>query len=269
MTRRLQALIFDSDGTLADNEEVHRQAFNLAFAEAGLTWEWSPDLYAQLLSISGGRERMTRYAARVDPARAAHPEFADFVRRLHEDKTRRYAALLREGRVRLRPGVERVVQEARREGLTLAIATSSAWSNLKTLLDANLPPEWPTWFSAIETADTVTMKKPSPAVYEAVLKRIGVPAEQCLALEDTENGLRAATAAGITTVITPHRYTAAGDFGAAAAVLDGLGDHTHPASVLAGPPSESHLIDLHYLARLLEPAAEPALRMRQGELRYG
>lgn len=269
MTRRLQALIFDSDGTLADNEEVHRQAFNLAFAAAGLAWVWSPEQYTQLLAISGGRERITRFATRVDPVRAAQPAFPEFVRELHEDKTRRYAALLREGEVRLRPGVERVLQEARREGLTLAIATSSAWSNLKTLLDANLPQEWPTWFSAIETADTVTTKKPSPAVYDAVLKRIGLPADQCLALEDTENGLRAATAAGITTVITPHRYTAAGDFGAAAAVVDGLGDHTHPASVLAGPPSESHLIDLHYLARLLEPTAEPALHTRQGELRYG
>jgi HAD superfamily hydrolase (TIGR01509 family) len=269
MTRRLQALIFDSDGTLADNEEVHRQAFNLAFAAAGLAWDWSPEQYTELLAISGGKERITRFAKRVDPVRAAQPAFAEFVRQLHEDKTRRYAALLREGGVRLRPGVERVLQEARREGLTLAIATSSAWSNLKTLLDANLPQEWPTWFSAIETADTVTVKKPSPAVYEAVLKRIGLPADQCLALEDTENGLRAATAAGITTIITPHQYTAAGDFGAAAAVLDGLGDHAHPTSVLAGPPSESHLIDLHYLARLLEPLAEPALRMRQGELRYG
>lgn len=269
MTRRLQALIFDSDGTLADNEEVHRQAFNLAFANAGLAWAWSPEQYAQLLAISGGRERITRYAARVEPARAAQPAFPEFVRLLHEDKTRRYAALLSEGQVRLRPGVERVLQEARREGLTLAIATSSAWSNLKTLLDANLPKEWPTWFSAIETADTVTTKKPSPAVYEAVLKRIGVPAEHCLALEDTENGLRAATSAGIATVITPHRYTATGDFRSAAAVVDGLGDHTHPTSVLAGPPSESALIDLHYLARLLEPAAEPAPRVRQGELRYG
>lgn len=269
MSRRLQALIFDCDGTLADTEEIHRQAFNLAFTAAGLGWHWTPEDYASLLVVSGGRERISGFARRVAPSEAAAPGFDEFVVRLHEDKTRRYAQLLRDGHVGLRPGVERLLQEARREGMTLAIATSSAWSNLKTLLDANLPREWPSWFSAIETADTVEMKKPSPAIYISVLRRLGLPAQRCIALEDTENGLRAASAAGIGTVITPHRYTLGGHFDEALAVLGSLGDPTHPAEVIAGPPVDGTLIDLHYMARLLEPVPDIAPRTRQGELRYG
>lgn len=268
MKRFLQGIIFDVDGTLADTEEVHRQAFNLTFAEFGLAWEWTPALYEKLLTISGGRERMLIHAREVDPERASDPGFPEFVRRLHEAKTACYAGLLRSGEVRLRPGVERVLHEARREGLILGIATSSAWSNLKTLLDNNLPPEWPSWFSAIETADSVTTKKPSPAVYQAVVARAQLDPERTLALEDTQNGLRAARAAGLTTVITAHQFTLHHSFEGAAAVLDGLGDAEHPARVIAGPPCEQGFVDLRYLVGLMTHGRESGTLPLQGNLSY-
>lgn len=268
MNRLLQGIIFDVDGTLADTEEVHRQAFNLTFAEFGLAWEWTPALYEKLLTISGGRERMLIHARDVDPVRAADPQFPEFVRRLHEAKTACYARLLRSGEVRLRPGVERVMHEARREGLLLGIATSSAWSNLKTLLDNNLPPEWPSWFSAIETADSVTKKKPSPAVYQAVIRRAHFDPARTLALEDTQNGLKAARAAGLTTVITAHQFTCHHAFEGAAAVLDGLGDVGHPTRVIAGPPCEQGFVDLRYLVNLMTARQDPDALPLQGRLNY-
>lgn len=255
MTEPLRGLIFDVDGTLADTEEVHRQAFNRIFARHGLAWDWTPALYEALLVVSGGRERMTRYAREVDPALAARPDFADFVRQLHREKTACYAEMLVAGHVRLRPGVERLLHEARGAGLLLGIATSSAWSNLKTLLDHNLPAEWSSWFQAIETCDTVEDKKPSPAVYLAVLRRLGVPPAQTMALEDTENGLRAAHAAGLATLITAHRFTRNGAFPEAAAVLDGLGDGQAPARVLQGPACPRGIVDLAYLRLLLSGAS--------------
>lgn len=269
MNRLLQGIIFDVDGTLADTEEVHRQAFNLTFADFGLDWEWTPALYEQLLCISGGRERMLVHAHEVDPVRAADPQFPDFIRRLHEAKTVCYAGLLRADGVRLRPGVERVLHEARREGLKLGIATSSAWSNLKTLLDNNLPPEWPSWFSAIETADSVTEKKPSPAVYQAVIRRAQFDPSRTLALEDTQNGLKAARAAGLTTVITAHRFTRHHSFDGAAAVLDGLGDAEHPTAVIVGPPCEQDFVDLRYLMGLMASAEDSTPAPVQGRLSYG
>ncbi len=249
--RLLQGLIFDVDGTLADTEEVHRQAFNRTFARYGLDWEWTPALYAELLAISGGRERVTHYARLVAPALAARRDFAEMVVSLHRAKTDCYADMLIAGEVRLRRGVERLLHEARANGISLGIATNSAWSNLKALLDNNLPPAWPTWFRAIETCDSVPEKKPSPTVYRAVLRRIDIAPASCIALEDTENGLRAATAAGLTTVITTHRFTAGCGFVEAAAVLDGLGDSEQPLSVQRGPDAERGYVNLAYLDHLL------------------
>jgi beta-phosphoglucomutase-like phosphatase (HAD superfamily) len=137
--KRFSAIIFDVDGTLADTEEVHRQAFNRAFKEFDLDWNWTPKLYEELLTISGGRERITYYGADL-AARFPHKEaFSHFVRDLHATKTEIYAEMLQTGSVPLRPGVVRLLNEARAANITLAIATSSTFSNLKTLLDNNLP----------------------------------------------------------------------------------------------------------------------------------
>jgi len=246
----LKGLIFDVDGTLADTEELHRQAFNLAFERAGLGWHWGRALYAKLLATSGGGERITGYAREVSPELAATPNFNQTVVTLHRAKTSLYQALLRDGKLRLRPGVERLILEARGAGLSLGIATSSAWANLKTLLDNNLARDWSSWFAAIETCDTVECKKPSPAVYQAVLKRMQLPASSCIAFEDTTNGLHAARSAGLMTVITTHTFTVDDCFDGAAIVLDSLGDNDSPMKVLRGRASNAAYVDLNFLGEL-------------------
>ncbi len=268
MTRYLQGLIFDVDGTLADTEEVHREAFNQTFRRFDLPWDWTPALYEKLLATSGGKERITRFAADVSPALAARADFPDFVRQLHSEKTVCYAALLRTGQIRLRPGIERLLHAARSQGVVLGIATSSAWSNLKALLDNNLPQEWPTWFAAIETCDTVAEKKPSPAVYQAVLRRMRLAPQHCLALEDTENGLKAARAANLATVITAHQFTCREAFVGAAVVLDGLGDPGHPMSVLRGAGCAQEFVDLPYLETLLTQDAGSTTLWEQNQLTF-
>ncbi|MSR15926.1 MAG: HAD family hydrolase [Gammaproteobacteria bacterium] len=246
----LQGLIFDVDGTLADTEEIHRLAFNQTFTDFGLDWNWNPDLYEELLVTSGGKERITQYAKAFEPERAATPDFSDFVRRLHNQKTALYAEMLTSGHIRLRPGVERLLHAARSAGLTLGIATSSAWSNAKALLDNNLGRNWQSWFAAIETSDTVTEKKPAPAVYQAVLDRLRLAPKHCIAIEDTENGLAAARAAGLATVITTHRFTRNRRFMGAALVLDGLGEPDQPMTVTRGSIKRPY-VDLAFLERVL------------------
>lgn len=248
---RLQAIVFDVDGTLADTEEVHRLAFNRVFAEYGLDWHWSAELYCELLAISGGRERITAYGADLRKRFATAAAFDDFVSNLHRAKTRRYAAMLAEGEVRLRPGIRRLLDEARGAGIVLAIATSSARSNVEALLDNNLPPGWREWFRAIETCDSVPRKKPSPAVYQAVLRRLGCPPETAIALEDTRNGLAAAHAAGLLTIITTHRFTRAHAFPDAALVLDSAGEPEQPFHVLAGDACGHRHLDLALIETLL------------------
>ena len=231
--RGLTTVIFDMDGTLADTEEVHRQAFNLAFDDFDLSWHWSRKEYAELLVISGGRERMRQYALDCTDFKMP-PDLDDYVAGIHKLKTSHYARMLVEGHVKLRPGVRRVLEECRDADLRLAIATSSQLSNVSTLLDNNLPSDWSSWFEVIASCDQVETKKPSPAVYQYVLEKMEVSAKNCLALEDTRNGFLSGQAAGIKTLITTHYFTRNNDFEGAPLVIDSLGEPDTPFQTSGG-----------------------------------
>jgi HAD superfamily hydrolase (TIGR01509 family) len=209
----LQALIFDVDGTLAETEELHREAFNAAFAAAGLAWHWDQPLYAKLLEVTGGKERIAYYQ---DLARLPNPLDAPAIAALHADKTRRYAALVASGGLTLRPGVRPLLEQAHAAGLRLAIATTTSRPNVEALLTACAP--LPA-FDVIAAGDEVARKKPSPDIYEAALARLGLPAAACLAIEDTQNGVLSAVGAGLRCVVTISVYGGEGPFPAAAAVL--------------------------------------------------
>ena len=248
----LKAIIFDVDGTLADTEEVHRQAFNETFAEFGLDWNWTPSLYAQLLSTSGGRERMRLFGADLKSSFRSDQDFERFIRDLHRTKSAIYRDKLVSGHVALRPGVARLIDEARAAGLTLAIATSSSTANLHALLDANLAADWYSWFAAVHTSDTVPVKKPAPAVYRAVLDDLALPASATVAIEDTVNGMLAATAIEIPVVITTHYFTRHHHFPKALVVTDGLGSPDAPAHALAGDLGDAGLVTVELLQTLIE-----------------
>lgn len=256
----LQALVFDVDGTLADTEELHRQAFNLVFNEYSIPWRWTPRTYERLLAISGGRERIDFYMRELLAKGPGEILTPDLIREIHGRKTAIYGELIRAGHLKLRPGVARLIGEARTAGLTLALATSSARRNVDTLLDMNLPAGWRDWFAAIETCDSVQDKKPSPAVYLAVLRTLGLSAHRCIAFEDTLNGLKAARAAGLATVITTHRYTRARAFPGAALVVDGLGEPDAPCTVVSGELGHHDCVTLAVLRRLVGAPLREARR---------
>ena len=221
----LQALIFDVDGTLADTEEAHRAAFNHAFATEGLDWQWDVPLYSELLEVSGGKERLRAYWQR------RHPEVRDIgaqaleatIERLHSLKTAAYEDAVRSGAVQLRPGVLELMASALQAGLQLAIATTTSPVNIAALLRTAIGPDWRRYFAVVEDASTAPHKKPHPQVYQQTLQRLGLPASDCLAFEDSANGLRSATRAGLATVITTNGYTAHHDFTGALRVLPHLG----------------------------------------------
>jgi len=223
-TQRLQALIFDVDGTLADTEELHRQAFNEAFEQDGLDWHWSATLYTELLAISGGQERLRAFRQRVQPGLRALDALAldASIARLHELKTAAYARRVNAGELQLRPGVQALIEAAPAAGLALAIATTTSPVNIAALLRRTLGPDWALRFAVIEDASTAALKKPHPQVYRQTLARLGLPARACLAFEDSANGLAAAGGAGLATVITPTAFTARHDFGGALRVLESL-----------------------------------------------
>ena len=220
----LKALIFDVDGTLADTESAHMAAFNQAFAELGLDWVWTDDMYLELLHVSGGKERILHYWQQRDPAilQADAPALQAQINRLHALKTVAYEQAVNRGAVRLRPGVLNLMDEARQADLQLAIATTTSPANIAALLRHAMGADWRLNFSAIGDAGTAPIKKPHPQVYLQVLDALKLPGAQCLALEDSSNGLQAAMAAGIATIITPNPFTAHHDFTGALRVVPDL-----------------------------------------------
>lgn len=251
----LKALIFDVDGTLADTETVHLRAFNTAFILAGLDWYWNEEQYKQLLAISGGKERMAHYWLSRDPKDASTLQAARKIREIHAIKTEEYARLVENGQVALRPGIHRLIIDAYCAGIPLAIATTTTAANVEALLHHCLGSDWKKFFSVICDASTPGRKKPEPDVYVQAIAQLGVDAGHCIAFEDSENGLRAASKAGISTIITPTHFTDDQDFSNAMLVLPHLGDPDLP--VPPGHGIHQTMVDLFTLKCL---HADPLLK---------
>jgi len=251
------AMIFDVDGTLADTErDGHRPAFNRAFADAGLDWNWSVEEYGRLLRITGGKERMRAYM-QDDPIKNKDiNQIDELITGLHEAKNRYYGDIVRSGGIALRPGVERLLLEAREQGIRLTIATTTTRSNVVALLEANLGFDSLDWFDIIATADEVPDKKPSPAVYNYVLEGLGLGASDCLALEDSQNGLRSAQAANLPTLVTINGYTRNDALESAELIIDQFGEPDAPMQIIGGVWAQrlkegTAYIDLKALGQLL------------------
>jgi HAD superfamily hydrolase (TIGR01509 family) len=246
----LEALLFDVDGTLADTEETHRMAFNAAFSGAGLDWFWGETLYGELLQVTGGRERIRFFLECHAPSFRPEGDLDAFIAALHREKTRIYVQMLARGELPLRPGVERLIREARAQGLRLAIATTTTPENVDSLLEHSFSTDATGWFELIAAADAAPNKKPAPDVYHYALEHLGLPAERCLAIEDSANGLIAARQAGVEVLITVNGYTRGQDFSNAAVVLDGLGEPDSPCHRIAGEPDPGGMVDSAYLRRV-------------------
>lgn len=248
----LVALMFDVDGTLADTERHgHRVAFNRAFSEAGLDWEWSEATYGELLAVAGGKERIRFYLERFNKAFRCDGDLDQLISDLHAAKTRHYISALTEGAVPLRIGVRRLLHEARSIGLRLAIATTTSPANVCALLANSLGDESPAWFDVIAAGDIVAAKKPAPDIYRYAMNELNLEPRHCMVLEDSENGVRSALGADLNSLlVTTNGYTRDHDFGGAAAVLDHLGDRDQPCRVSAGPEWLAPMVTVERLRRL-------------------
>lgn len=245
----LQALIWDVDGTLAETEEAHRHAFNRTFRAHGYDWEWSQAMYRELLKTTGGVERITHYLRSDRPGALPEDTFVDTVKALHKAKTASYVNAISNGEVPLRPGVARIMREARAAGVRLAIATTTSAPNVEALINNCAEGVRMDWFDVVGAGNIVPKKKPAPDIYNWTLEKLGLDPRRCLALEDSRNGLFSAQAAGVPCVITYSSYTDDQEFPGALAVADCFGEPAAPVPAVSGDFGGKRHVDLDLLRR--------------------
>jgi HAD superfamily hydrolase (TIGR01509 family) len=265
---RTPALIFDCDGVLSDTErDGHLPAFNQTFEEFSLPVRWSERDYAEKLKIGGGKERMASLLSAGFVAAAGLPQEREAqlaeVARWHKRKTQIYTELVAAGRLPPRPGIRRIIGEALAEGWTLAVASTSAQESVEAILQVAAGAENARRFAAVLAGDVVPRKKPAPDIYLLALERLGKRANECIVIEDSENGLRAARGAGLCCVVTVNGYTEREDFSGACMVVSDLGDPGRPMHVLANhggaqPADQVRLRDLAACLAGRERAGAPA-----------
>ena len=244
----LRCVFFDFDGTIAETERNgHRVAYNRAFDELGLGWNWDAELYGELLSVAGGVERLKHYVERYSPPLPSGIALDDLVLDIHRTKGRAFAGLV--ASLEFRRGVRRLIREAHEAHIRVAIVTTASESGVEAFLAAD--PNVRAMIDLIAAGDIVPRKKPEPDVYEWALRRLDVAASEAVAVEDSNIGLRSALSAGVTTVVTPSDYTSTDDFEGAAVILSDLGEPGAPASPIRGVAPDGGVVTPHYLQSLL------------------
>lgn len=217
----MPAVLFGSISTLADTSELQRRAFNEAFAQSGLDWEWSRDDYTAMLGSNGGAQRIKDYAdsrgENVDAA-AVHSLKSEVFRQLLSDTT-----------VQPREGVIATITEAKRNHHKVGFVTTTSQGNIDALLSALEPEISAETFDLIVDVESVSAPKPSAAAYEFALEQLGERAEHVVAIEDNLGGVAAAVQAGIACIAFLNQNTArAGqaEFTAAIQIVDSLDPET-------------------------------------------
>ncbi|MEM8980058.1 MAG: HAD-IA family hydrolase [Pseudomonadota bacterium] len=194
----MRAVFFGSIGTIVETSELQRAAFNEAFLLHGLRWHWERGTYQSLLGQAGGAARIARYATQKD-------ERVDHIS-IHATKSRLFHRALRARRLDLRPGVMDVCAWAKSRGMALALVTTTDRAIVAALLEASFGAD-DVPFDLISAADPSLKPKPSPDTYRKALADVDLDPGTVLAIEDNADGLKAARAAGLTTVAFPGANT--------------------------------------------------------------
>ena len=152
----LEGVYWDLDGTIANTEiEAHLPAFNNAFNDLGISWNWDTKKYIKLLKINGGKNRIAYYA------KSNNYDFSeDLILKIHETKQFHYLEIIKKNCVSLKPGVSRLINELHRRKVRQFIVTSSSRSQVNLLVEYLFNGFNP--FEFIISSEDVELKKPNP-----------------------------------------------------------------------------------------------------------
>jgi HAD superfamily hydrolase (TIGR01509 family) len=220
---QIKAIFFDQDGVIIDTErDGHRVSFNMTFKEFGYDVDWDVDYYHELLQIAGGKERMKHHLETKGFGKEVKPEEVDeLIKAMHKRKTALFIELIESGKLPLRPGIHRFMQEAMQAGLIIGVCTTSNEQAAhaiayKVLSDIE--------FNFVLAGDIVSKKKPDPEIYYLALSTAGVKPEECIVIEDSRNGVLAGKAASMHVVATTNVYTEKENLNDADIIVTCLGD---------------------------------------------
>ena len=226
----MKALLFGSIGVLADTSAMQLEAINRAFIAHDLNWNWSEEEYRSMLTQSGGQNRVRWYAESVKGEQISDAA----VERIHETKTRLFNDALELHGIQLRPGVLRLLEDAKSSGLATAWVTSTNMSNLQAIANGSSHSGLLENFSHVTHRGTVLKEKPDAAPYVETLKKLGIDPSEAIAIEDTQICLASALEAKLATIVTPTTFSTGQDFSGAASVVSHLGDRDEAATHLSG-----------------------------------
>jgi HAD superfamily hydrolase (TIGR01509 family) len=220
---QIKAVFFDQDGVIIDTErDGHRVSFNMAFREFGFSDEWSVDYYHELLQIAGGKERMKHHWKTKGFSKPLTEEEIDsLVKDMHKRKTALFVELIESGKLPLRPGIHRFMKEAMDAGLKIAVCTTSNEQAAKAITGKVLSD---IKFDLVLAGDVVSKKKPDPEIYNLALSKLDLNPDEVFVVEDSKNGVAAAKAAGLKTVVTTNSYTEKEDVSTGDVIVSSLGD---------------------------------------------
>ena len=194
----MNAILFGSIGSIVESSEIQRQAFNQAFEQHGLDWNWSKQAYAEMLEDSGGRKRIANYARKNN---------ADVdVDAIYEAKCKNFEKLMKEGNLQPRSGVVEIIERAKKEGIKLGFVTSTSTKNRALTMDAVKDSICESDFDVVVDLSVTEDRKPLPTCYEVALEKLGCSVADALAIENNADGLTAANGAGIRCIVVAGEF---------------------------------------------------------------
>ena len=242
----LEGVYWDLDGTIANTElEAHLPAFNDAFKDFGIGWNWDTHNYIQLLRINGGKNRISYYSKLNN-----YNLSENLIIKIHEKKQFHYLERIKKNCVNLKTGVLRLINELDRKKVRQFIVTSSSRNQVDLLIEYLFNGFNP--FEFIISSEDVEFKKPDPLPYLKAVQLSGIKKSNSIVFEDSNAGLKSSLAAKLPTIFVPSNIPILLDENIELdCIIDGLGDQNNVANVIKGPKLKKSYIDYSFLNNYL------------------